>query len=473
MIRTIAQKEFTTALRDRRFLLLGSIILLLLLTAALTGFSSYQLIEGQQKAAQESANESFHEQPDRHPHRVAHYGSYAFRPKPVLSFLDFGLDSFTGSMVYMEAHQQNSANFSQAQQSGSLTRFGEMTVAFVMQWLIPILIIFLCFNAFTQEKEEDMLKVLLSQGVSLRQVATAKIAGYSKVLALIVVPSISLAAVFLFKLNNFSWNTDLILRITVFIISYILYFFIFITGSVLISALSKHSRTALITLLGIWIFTCVLLPKAAANLGSSLYATPSKAEMDAEVHHEAKEGMNGHDPLDKRTADFKKALLLKYKVDSLSQLPVNADGLVMAEGEAFSSKVYQQHFEALVATYHKQDQIAVWAGFIDPYLAVRNLSMGMAGSDFAHYVDFLNAAEKYRYALAQFLNGQQATKMHYKDKETRLSREVWKKYPDFNYEMPGISWALNNQVIAVTALLCWTILIYFLSIFLIGNLKNV
>jgi len=63
--------------------------------------------------------------------------------------------------------------------------------------------------------------------------------------------------------------------------------------------------------------------------------------------------------------------------------------------------------------------------------------------------------------------------MHYKDKETRLSREVWKKYPDFNYEMPGISWALNNQVIAVTALLCWTILIYFLSIFLIGNLKNV
>jgi len=473
MIRTITQKEFSTALRDNRFVILGSIILLLLLTAALTGIKSYQMLSTERSIAQQTATENFHNQPDRHPHRVAHYGSYAFRPKSALSFLDFGLDSFTGTMVYLEAHQQNSANFSQVQQSGSLLRFGEMTIAFVMQWLIPLLIIFLCFNAFTLEKEEGTLKVLLSNGVSLQQIAKAKILGYSKVILLIIVPSFLLATVFLLSLNEFSFTADLMVRIAIFILSYLAYFFIFITGSVLISALHTHSRKALVTLLGIWIFMCVLLPKAAANLGSSLYETPSKAAMDAEVHQEAKEGMDGHNPLDKKTIAFKASLLKKYKVDAVGQLPVNIDGMVMAQAESISSKVYQAHFEKLVQTYLQQDQISVWSGFINPYLAVRSISMGMAGSDFYHYIHFLNAAETYRFQLAQYLNNLQAVKLAHKSKDTRLGHEIWENYPEFNYEAPNVSWALGNMLISVIALFSWTAIIYFLSIFLIKHIKPI
>jgi len=472
MIRTITQKEFISALRDKRLVILGSIILLLLLTAALTGVKSYQMLTTERTIAQQTATDNFHKQPDRHPHRVAHYGSYAFRPKSALSFLDFGLDSFTGTMVYLEAHQQNSANFSQVQQSGSLLRFGEMTIAFVMQWLVPLLIIFLCFNAFTLEKEEGTLKILLSNGVSLQQIAKAKILGYSKVIALIIGPSFLLAGIFLLSLNEFNFTADLLLRIDVFIISYLLYFFIFIIGSVLLSALHTHSRKALVTLLGVWILMCVLLPKATANLGSSLYETPSKAAMDAEVHHQAKQGINGHNPQDKRTEEFKKALLKTYKVDSVSQLPVNIDGLVMAEGEAFSSKVYQSHFEELVKTYLKQNQISVWSGFINPYLAVRNISMSMAGSDFHHYVHFLNAAETYRYQLAQYLNNLQAVKLAYKSKDTRLARETWANYPEFNYEAPKVSSALGNILISITALISWSALIYILTISLLKNIKS-
>ena len=473
MIRTIAQKEFRTALRDKRFAILGGIIIVLLLCAVITGMYAFDVEQKERQVAQITADGDFKNQPDRHPHRVAHYGSYAFRPKSTLSFLDFGLDSFTGTMVYLEAHQQNSANFSMAQQSGGLLRFGELTVAFVLQWLIPLLIIFLCFNAFTTEREEGTLKLLLSQGISQKQIASGKIFGYSRVLALIILPSLLLISIFLLTTQDFNWTTDLSMRIAILMSSYLAYFFIFICGSVLVSAFSKHSRTALLTLLGIWIFCCVLLPKATANLGAALYEAPSKAAMDAEVHHEAKEGIDGHNSQNERTAAFKEKLLKKYAQDDLGKLPVNIDGLVMAEGEAYSSKVYQAHFESLVSIYQKQDQFSILASWINPYLAIRYVSMAAAGTDYAHYIHFLNAAEQYRYELAQHLNHLQATKLGYKDKESRLTADHWKDYPTFNYKAPSASWALTQQLIPLLALFSWALLIYFICIYAIRNLKNI
>jgi ABC-2 type transport system permease protein len=472
MIRNITQKERISAFRDKRFIILGSIILVLLLTAASTGIINYRVLAAERKLAQSTATENFNNQPDRHPHRVAHYGSYAFRPKSVLSFLDFGLDSYTGTMVYLEAHQQNSANFSQVQQSGAMIRFGEMTIAFVMQWLIPLLIIFLCFNTFTLEHEEGTLKVLLSQGVSLKAIAKAKLLGYIQVISMIVLPAFFFVFLFVLSINDFILDSSLLLRTAVFMLTYLLYFFIFIAGSILISALNKHSRTALVTLLGIWIFSIVLMPKALSNLGSSLHEEPSKAAMDASVHEESKNGIDGHDPMDKRLEQFKQGLLEKYQVDSLSQLPVNVDGLIMALGEESSSKIYQEHFDELVAIYDDQNRLSIWAGFINPYLAIRNISMSMAGTDFFHYVDFLNAAEKYRYALTQHLNNLQATKVAHKDKTSRLKADIYASYPPFYYEGPAFTKALANVSLSIIALAFWTALVYGLIIITMNKKKN-
>ena len=473
MIRSITQKERISSIRDKRFIILGSIILLLLITAAVTGTINYKVLAAERALAQSTATENFNNQPDRHPHRVAHYGSYAFRPKSVLSFLDFGLDSYTGTMVYLEAHQQNSANFSQVQQSGAMIRFGEMTIAFVMQWLIPLLIIFLCFNTFTLEHEEGTLKILLSQGVSMTAIAKAKLLGYIQVTSMIVLPAFFFVFVFVLSINEFILDSGLLLRTGVFMLTYLLYFFIFIAGSILVSALNKHSRTALVTLLGIWIFSIVLLPKALSNLGSSLYEEPSKAAMDASVHEESRNGIDGHDPMDERLEQFKQGLLDKYKVDSLSQLPVNVDGLIMALGEESSSKIYQEHFDELVEIYENQNSMSVWGGFINPYLAIRNISMSMAGTDFFHYVDFLNAAEKYRYQLTQHLNNLQATKVSHKDKTTRLSNDIYASYPPFYYEGPAFTKAIENVAVSLVALGFWTVLVYALIIITMNKKKNI
>ncbi|HEX8657592.1 MAG TPA: DUF3526 domain-containing protein [Hymenobacter sp.] len=468
MIHSIAQKEFISTLRDRRFVVLSALVLALLLTATLVGRASFRTLQRERQLAQSTVNEQFRNQPARHPHRVAHYGSFAFRPKSGLSLLDAGVDSFTGSAVYLEAHQQNSVNFSQAQQSGSLIRFGEMTVAFVLQLLVPLLIIFLCFGAFTQERETGTLKLLLAQGATLRQVAWGKIRGYGQAVTLVVAPALALAAGLLFTGEEFASNADLVARLLLFGLSYAGYFFLFVVGSVVVSARQASSRAALVTLLGLWILGGIILPKATANLGASLYPAITKAQMDAEVHEEAQHGINGHDPHDKRAEAIKAALLKKYGVDSEEKLPVSVAGLQMAAGEEYSAKVYQQHFAALNATYERQNRLSDWAGLLNPYQAIRPLSMGLAGSDFAHYVHFQQAAEAYRYGLVQRLNGLQAS-MGYGDKERRLDAYTWRKLPVFAYQPPSLRWALPQLLLPAAALFLWAAGLSWLGLRLISK----
>ncbi|RNI21940.1 ABC transporter permease [Rufibacter latericius] len=469
MVRSIAQKEFISTLRDRRFVVLSVLVLLLLLAATVVGLYSYHTQQQERDVAQRTVNKQFQNSADRHPHRMAHYGSYAFRPKSSISFLDFGLDSYTGASVFMEAHKQNSANFSQAQQSSSLIRFGEMTVAFVLQMLIPLLIIFLCFGAFTQEKETGTLKIVLSQGVSLRQIAWAKIAGYSKTVALVVGPALVVASLLLFGRGGFEVHPDMIVRLLLFIVFYLVYFFIFVVLSVIVSGLHQRSSTALVTLLGVWILCCVIIPKASANLGNTLYTTPTKAQMDADVHEDVAKGIDGHNSQDERAEALKKELLRKYGKDSLNQLPVNVDGIIMAVSEEQSTRVYQQHYDELTNVFKKQNRISEWAGFLNPYLAVRHLSMGMAGSDFSHYLHFQHKAETYRYHLAQSLNHIQTTRLKYGDKTTRLSSDTWKELAPFQYAVPSALWALQSHALSLLALLLWLGLVCTLGIKLIDK----
>ena len=469
-MQSLAQKEFVSTLRDKRFAVLSGLMLALLLAATLVGRAAFQRQQQERQLAQQTVNDQFHHQPARHPHRVAHYGSFAFRPKSGLSLLDAGVDSYTGTAVYLEAHQQNSVNFSQAQQSGSLIRFGELTVAFTLQLLVPLLIIFLCFGAFTQERETGTLKLLLSQGATMRQIAWGKIRGYGQAVALVVAPALALAAGLLFSGAEF--GPDLLLRLGLFVVSYAVYFFLVIVGAVVVSARQTSSRAALVTLLGLWILGGIILPKATANLGATLFPAVTKAQMDAAVHEEAQHGINGHDPQDKRSEALKAAVLKKYGVDSVQQLPVSFAGIQMAASEEYSAKVYQEHFKALNDTYERQNRISEWFGLLNPYQAIRPLSMGLAGADFAHYVHFQQAAETYRYQLVQRLNALQ-TGMGYGDKERKLDAATWRKLPVFTYEAPTLGWALPRLLLPVAALLLWAVGLTWLGLRLISTSRLV
>ena len=127
-------------------------------------------------------------------------------------------------------------------------------------------------------------------------------------------------------------------------------------------------------------------------------------------------------------------MLRQYGVARIKELPVNYSGLVMAEGERLTSALFEQSMQADFALQQRQSALVQAGAIASPVIALRALSMAMAGTDGASHGHFLLAAERYRYALIQALNHLHATEVaHHNDKEQRLPAAHWKAMPRFEY----------------------------------------
>lgn len=68
--------------------------------------------------------------------------------------------------MFLEAHRQNTINFSEASFSTGLIRFGEISVAMVLQTVLPLAIVFLGFGDEAQAIEGASLSPLTANQIS-------------------------------------------------------------------------------------------------------------------------------------------------------------------------------------------------------------------------------------------------------------------------------------------------------------------
>ncbi|NBW38344.1 MAG: DUF3526 domain-containing protein [Cytophagia bacterium] len=452
------------------------VITLMMSYAAYSGWNTYKVQNSIREHYQREARESWESNPDKHPHRMAHYGSFAFRLKHPLSMFDFGMESFTGNAVYLEAHKQNTVNFSEASFSTGLLRFGEISMAMILQVIIPLAIFFLGFSCISAERESGTLKVMLTQGATWKEILVGKALGLTALTMLFFVPAALLAAILLF--NNGKADSDVMTRFATILLAYIIYYFILCVITICISAVSKVSRDALIRLLGIWLCFVILLPKTTQAIGSYLYPAPSKIEFEAAIEHDIIRQGDSHNPDDPHYKAMKDSLLSAYQVDSVHKLPFNYSGFVMREGERLSAVTYQRHLKDLFSIYEDQNRLNRFTAFINPYTAIRNISMALSGTDFSSYIHFQHEAEAYRYNLAQTMNELQIKYISNQvkssaDKSAILDREHWLEFPDFKYTFQVVGYAFEQEALSIAALLVWFSIVTWLIIRLSKKLKAI
>ncbi len=110
----IAREEWRLWARSRVVLIAAlTIAVLVTVTSVLTALRVTDEAAAR-SARQASAEAAFFSQPDRHPHRMVHYGHYAFRTPPPLAAFDPGVDAVTGQSIFLEGHRQNTAMFADA-----------------------------------------------------------------------------------------------------------------------------------------------------------------------------------------------------------------------------------------------------------------------------------------------------------------------------------------------------------------------
>lgn len=449
MIFHIAKKEMREIRQDGRFQIASAIVLTLLCVSLGIGWQQYSTVRRQHEQAQAQTREQWLTQGKKNPHSAAHYGVYAFKPKSPLSLVDRGADQYTGVAVWLEAHKQNEFKYKPARDANTLARFGDLTASSVMQLLIPLLIILMSFSAFAGKREQGTLRLLLSMGVPRDQLALGKALGVAGGLGVLLVPAALVGSaalvlasdtgVFVANLPRLGWMT----------VSYLLYFAAFIGISLTVSALAKSARLALVCLLGFWIFNGLAAPRLFSDLSRTVYRTPSSFAFAQRMEAGLKQGFSEE--------AFQKQVLAKYQVQRVEDLPVNYAGLSLKAGEDHGNEVYDRLYGELWDTFEAQNRLQQQGGLVAPLLAIRSVSMGLSGTDFAQFRDFSVAAEKYRRMFIDVMNDD-ITHAPKSEGPHLGDDNLWAKVPAFDYAAPPVTTVLAQQTWSLGLLCFWALL---------------
>lgn len=450
-LRRIAREELRWLWRNGLTRAAALLMLALLLTATLAAFEQRDAQEAARARAQATSDQAFLDQPERHPHRVVHYGQFALRPLGPLAFFDFGVDAYSGRLLYLEGHRQNSANFGDARQSSLLLRFGQLSPAFVLQLLAPLLIVFMAHAAIARERSGGSLRALRVQGLSVGQIVLGKLLAHSGVALALAAPA--LLALILIGAAHAAFGASVLLAVL-----YALYLLGWVLLTLLASLLAPRPREALLAGLSLWVLLCVALPRLGADTIAAATPLPTRVATDIGVQKALAAIGDSHNPDDPHFSAFRQAVLQRYGVDRIEDLPVNYSGIVMQEGERLTSELFEQEAEAVQQLERTQSAQLARLGWVSPLLALRPASMRLAGSDPDTHRAFLAQAEAHRYAFVQALNVLHAEQIQrVNDRDQKLSREQWQTLPRFEFVAPvrGLDSTLLS---ALSALGLWLLL---------------
>ena len=476
MIAAIARKEFSEIVRDGRFKWTAAIMALLLLTAMAAGYQKYSAYMDMQRLSQDRTNAQWLNQGDKNPHAGAHYGNYAFKPAGPLAFFDNGINNYAGTALFMEAHKQNFAIGRPATDQSSIGRFGDLSGAMILQLLMPLLIIFLGFTAFSGERESGTLRQVLSMGVSNRQLLWGKALGIGSVILLIVGLCV-LAGGLALSLTDLSMeNESLVSRVALMALSYALYGAIFLFLTLAVSAWAKNARTALMVLIGFWAFAGFLAPKAAVEISKAAHPTPAFGKWMADMRSHQMRGIDGVPPY-VRFEQESKEIFAEYGAESIAELPVYVGALRLQKFEEYDFPIFEQHYGQLRDSYTSQRRLQDQIGVVAPTLPLRSLSMALAGTDLIRHVSFADAAEAYRRDMVLKVNnylGEAAASLNtgYGGGGVLIADEaVFAMVPPFEFESQGLQATLAEHAGNFIALMLWLAAALGLALWAVRRLK--
>lgn len=456
--RLIAIDELRLMARNSVAVIALVLLVLLTLVAVASSWAHQRGIAELRARHSQTAEAAFDAQPNRHPHRVVHYGTFIYRPLGPLAAFDPGVDAFTGNSMFLEGHRQNTANFGDVRQSSLLIRFGQLTPAFVLQVVAPLLLIFLGYGALARETERGTLGLLMLQGASRAAIVRGKLAALSAVAMLVGVPAlIGLVAIA-------GQPGALALPMAMIAFGYVAYLALWAMLILLVSAVVRRSRDALLALIALWAVAVVLLPRVAPDVAGAAVPLQNRLQTEVAIARDLRRMGDSHNPDDPHFAAFKQSVLDRYGVSRIEDLPVNYKGLLGLEGERLTSELFDRYAGADYAAQAKQNMLVGAVGVLSPTIALRSLSMAAAGTDFAGHRRFLEQAEAHRYALVQRLNRMQAEDVSYADdtaedidadRRKRVSAENWRRMPDFVWRGPSGAELAGRALPGLVIVLAW------------------
>ncbi len=457
----IAAEEWRYWFRSRLAISAVALMALVVVASVISTVSRVQSDTEARNSLQLAAEETFLAQPDRHPHRMVHYGHYVFRAPAPLAVIDPGVDALTGTVMFLEGHRQNSATFPSAYSAPRAAGFSLLSPAFTYQVLVPLVLIVVGFSIVARERELQTDTQLTAQGVHV------KVLWMGKSLALLGLGAVVLLPLAIASAWSITWGEPAA-TIAVLLLAYLLYLAFWSFAIVGISARTKSPAMALLWCCVAWLVVGILVPRLASDVSNAVSPVAGKLQTDMALIEAMRSVGDGHNAADPAFESLRARVLDEYGVESVEQLPVNFRGIVAETAEANLTEVLNRFAEQRMQSEMEQARIARYGGLFSPMASIRSASMLIVGSDLGHHHRFLREAEAARFEFVQGLNRAHVDQLSYIDDinrnkgdaewlRARVSSDNWRVLQSFNFRPAPASDRIAAAGGALLLLLLWCV----------------
>jgi ABC-2 type transport system permease protein len=166
----------------------------------------------------------------------------------------------------------------------------------------------------------------------------------------------------------------------------------------------------------------MIAPRLVDDLESYLYPLPSRSDFVKTYGDEMWKS--------------REVVLAQFGAKMYADVPPERFGDLMVGFETVERATAQKYYTKLWGILRSQEFLQSAAGFVAPMLAVRSVSASMAGTDLAHWQDFSDAAEQYRYMFESYSNAEISRNGGDQGYNYRASPDFWRGVPKFQYELP-------------------------------------
>lgn len=285
--------------------------------------------------------------------------------------------------------------------------FGSFDLAFVIVYLLPLLVIAFSYDVLSKEKENGTLKLLASQPIRLSQWVFQKLGLRSFCFMVLTIVFLVLSIVIFGDVQGMSFSGFSSLLMV--ILAYTLFWFAL---AFLINILGYSSAKNAVLMVSLWGVFVLLIPSVLGQLGDSLYPMPSRTVMINEIRELKTEVAKKQDEiLDNYLRDHP-----EYAINDPSQ------SRSFYHRYMASQNLIKTKLEPLVATYDEQHikQLSFLGRlkWLSPAVLTQESLNKLAGTsawDYEHYKSqVLEFANTWRGHLVPFLyNNQNFTRADY------------------------------------------------------------
>lgn len=338
----------------------------------------------------------------------------AMEQQPMAFIATGQADLFTHYVKPTVSGDDASLNFTEMTSPVQLL-FGSFDLAFVIIYLLPLLIVAFSYNVLSAEKESGSLRLLAAQPIGLQNWVLQKLVLRFFWLSLLVI--VSLLVVFWALGLDPLGEPATFLGLIGLILVYMLFWFAL---SFLVNLWVGSSAKNAVALLGLWVLFVLLVPSVLNQLGNSLYPMPSRNLMINEMRTMKAEVTEQQDKiLDNFLRDHP-----EYAINDSTQTRSFWHSYMA------SQKLIKKNMEPILNSYEEQLQNQQnWISkfkWLSPAILAQESLNGMAGTSKENYED-------YRKQVVAFAGEWREHFMPFLYNNRDFSQEDYADLPSFKY----------------------------------------